>query len=173
MSFRKTEAPASHRAPARIYRNTRPHVAGMSSFKVAVQNLTLLLKNCCVVRKKTSWLQNAAHWKEIVSLQINFFCLYKMLNHAAEAPVEFRFILSTTGTLAAPHSAHFISSGASSQLIHPEPRSFSELVWALYIVPLPATKCLPVTKYELGTSSRINIKKDEIFLNVDLILTRA
>lgn len=27
-----------------------------------------------------------------------------MLNHAAEAPVEFRFILSTTGTLAPPHA---------------------------------------------------------------------
>jgi len=86
-----------------------------------------------------------------------------MLNHAAEAPVDFRFILSTIGTLAAPHSAHFISSGASRQLIDPETRSFSELVGTLCVVPFSATKCLPVWRYELSTPSRINSTKDETF----------
>jgi hypothetical protein len=118
-----------------------------------------LLKNYCVVLKKTGWIQNAAQWNEIVSLQVNFSCPHNMLDHSAAGPVEFRFILSTIGTHAAPHSSHFVSSRASRQLINPEPRSFSKLVWALWIVPFSVTKCLPVTRYELGTPSRINSKK--------------
>jgi len=86
-----------------------------------------------------------------------------MLNHAAETPVDFHFIFSTIGTLSTPHSAHFVSSGASRQLIDPAPRSFSELLWALCIIPFSATKCLPMTRSNSVPHLELTVRKTRFF----------